>query len=115
MQTSDFLFKSEDGYTAILTREQALKIIKAMGLEKVELTCIRYGTLYFALSHMHEWCWDTTLIERELNKFSIPLIRKELEFYVSTVDSYPLFILKEGWDKAVCVAPHEFTMDEEEE
>ena len=104
-----FIRISEDRVTAILTREKALEIIKANGLEKVELTSFyNAGTLHFTLSLKHGWAWDTEMIRRELSRFNIPLIRDELEFYASTVDSYPLFVLKKDWDKAVCVAPTEF-------
>jgi len=106
---SAFIQMSDDHVTAILTREKALEIIKANGLEKVELTSFyNAGTLHFTLSLKHGWAWDTEMIRRELSRFNIPLIRDELEFYASTVDSYPLFVLKKGFDKAICVSPAEF-------
>lgn len=103
-----FIRISSDRVTAILTREKALEIIKANGLEKVELWSYGEGALFFGLSPNHTWAWATQMIRRELSRFKIPLIRDELEFYASTVDSYPLFVLKKDWDKAVCVSPTEF-------
>jgi hypothetical protein len=104
-----FIRISDDKATGILTRDKALEIIKANTLEKVELTSFNYaGDVCFTLSLKHTWAWHTDLIRRELSRFHIPLVREDLEFYASTVDSYPLFVLKKGWDKAVCVSPTEF-------
>ena len=104
-----FIWMAEDQITGLLTREKALEIIRATSLEKVELGSFRSGeTLYFTLGLKYMWAWDSNMIDRELKKFDIPTIRDELEFYGSTVDSFPLFVLKKGWDKAVCVSPTEF-------
>ena len=105
---SAFIRMSDDHVTGILTREKALEVIEERGLEKVKLESFRSGTLYFTLGLHYSWAWEESKIRRELSRFKIPLVREELEFYASTVDSYPLFVLKEGWDKAVCVAPIKF-------
>jgi len=110
---SEFISLSDDRVTGVLSRDKALEIIKNKKLTRVKLGSFNSaGILYFTLSLPYEWAWNTEMIRRELNSFGIALIRDELQFYTATIGPYPLFILKQGFDKAICVSP---TLFEEEE
>lgn len=125
MKSTMFIRLADDRFTGVLTRENALKIIEEKNLEKVQLGSFRSdGVMYFTLEfgHLCLWAWSVDLIRRELKEldyplkkmgaWTLPLILKDLEFYASTVDSYPLFVLKKGFDKAICVSPTNFEIVE---
>ena len=104
-----FLSIAKDRTAGVLPREKALGFIKERGLLKVTLGSFYHeDKLYLTLGHQNSWAWDTTLISRELNPYNICLNLKKLEFYAVVAKSFPLFILKEGWGRAVVVCPTEF-------
>lgn len=117
LSKSDFLYYSEDHSIAILHRDKAREIIKAKNLEKLDnLWSIRRGPgdLHLTINPLYPWSWSMKQIGNELKKFNIPFVREELEFFGSDVDSYPLFVLKEGFDKAIIIAPTEWKEEDEE-
>lgn len=104
-----FLSISKEREAAIVFREEALQFIKENGLMKVTLGSFYSGTrLYLTLGHQHDWAWDTTLIRSEFNQYNICFELEKLQFYAAPNESFPLFVLKEGWGRAVIVCPTTF-------
>lgn len=95
----------ENGAVAILKRETALELIREKHLEKLELMAFHWDGLVVGLGLDFEWAWDVELIQKFLNENGVRLVREELEFYGLESKPFPIFILKDGWNKALCVAP----------
>ena len=109
MNLNNFLDLSADRCVAILTREKALEIIKEKGLEKAELWGLRMGgELCYSLGVNYSWSWPYKKIQKGLRRIGVAFIKDELEFYATDIDPFPLFVLKNGVDKAVCVSPAVF-------